>query len=126
LRETVTVNVGRLALDALAGIGELGSAQASGRLESAIRVYLGDRDLDRPGWMYPAFARGTEAADAAPLDLDVDENLWRSFVEEADRQGVEADRLAEQAAFYLAAEVDAGRIVLRMLEAAEAAEDKGA
>lgn len=76
--------------------------------------------------MYPAFARGTEAADAAPLDLDVDENLWRSFVEEADRQGVEADRLAEQAAFYLAAEVDAGRIVLRMLEAAEAAEDKGA
>ena len=119
LRQTVTVNLGKLALEALASVAELGSAEPSARLESAVTVYLGDRDRGRPGWRYPAFAGEVPARDEVRLDLEVDEELWRSFEEEADRQEVTVDRLAEQAAFYLAAEVDAGRIVLRMLDSDE-------
>jgi hypothetical protein len=125
LRQTVTVNVGKLALEALSSVEELGGSLPSARLESAIKVYLGDRDLGRPGWRYPDFVRGA-AGQQAQLELEIDDDLWRSFAEEADRQRVAADRLAEQAAFYLAAEVDAGRIAHRMLDGLEPSESSDA
>lgn len=119
MRQTVTVNVGKLALEALASVDELGAAEPSARLRSAVKVYLGDGQLNRPGWRYPDFTRDVEVGETVPLDVDIDDVLWRSFQEEAARQQVSTDRLAEQAAFYLAAEVDAGRIVLRMLDGIE-------
>lgn len=128
MKRTVTVNLSKLACDALARVDELGSAEASARLESAVRVYVRDRDLGRPGWRYPAFMRETEADGQVRLDLDVDGELWRSFEEEATQQEVSIDRLAEHAVLYLAAEIDAGRIVLRMLDQIESVEveDQGA
>ncbi|MEX2106642.1 MAG: hypothetical protein WD810_07060 [Solirubrobacterales bacterium] len=72
--------------------------------------------------------RETEADGQVRLDLDVDGELWRSFEEEATQQEVSIDRLAEHAVLYLAAEIDAGRIVLRMLDQIESVEveDQGA
>ncbi|HEX6781202.1 MAG TPA: hypothetical protein VF125_04140 [Solirubrobacterales bacterium] len=62
------------------------------------------------------------------VELDVADDLWLEFGEEAAGQGVTVDQLAEHAAFYFAAEVDAGRVTDRILddlEATEADRDEG-
>ncbi len=46
----------------------------------------------------------------------MDSELWREFEEEAERQGVSVEQLAEHAAFYFAAELDAGRVTQRILD----------
>ena len=43
-------------------------------------------------------------------------DLWKDFEGEATRQAVRVEQLAEHAAFYFAAEVDAGRITQRILD----------
>jgi len=127
LKRTATVTVSRLALDALARVEELGSADTSAKLDSAVKAYLKDRDLGRAGWSYPAFMREAEPGKGVVIELSVDDDLWRSFEAEAARQEVSVDRLAEQAVYYLAAEVEAGRIVLRMADQGVSAdgEDQG-
>jgi len=60
------------------------------------------------------------------VELDVADDLWLEFGEEAASQGVTVDQLAEHAAFYFAAEVDAGRVTNRILDDLEATEaDRG-
>jgi hypothetical protein len=49
------------------------------------------------------------------VEADVDAGLWREFGEEAASQGVTVEQLAEHAAFYVAAEADAGRATTRIL-----------
>jgi hypothetical protein len=88
-------------------------------MENALRCYLGDRDADRPAWPYPGFLRAAETQADKQVELDVEERLWRDFAAEASAQQVSADQLAEHAAFYIAAEVDAGRITQRILDGLE-------
>lgn len=115
----VTVELSRLAFDGLQGAGD---APAPVQLESALRCYLGDRDEGRPAWPYPGFLRGSEVPREKSIVLgDVD--LWREFEEEAESQGVMAEQLAEHAAFYFAAELDAGRITQRILDDLGTGED---
>jgi hypothetical protein len=105
------VHLGDLALTALASEGERGPETAlASRLVSVIRLYLNDRDPDRPGWPYPGFLPARGKIGEKRLELDVEEDLWRAFELEAGRQGVSVSQLASHAALYYAAELSSGRL----------------
>lgn len=112
----MTVVISQLACEALGGDEPNAALQAPVRMESALRCYLGDRGTGRPAWPYPGFLRGSETAEDERVEFEVEEDLWRGFEEEADAQAVSVDRLAEHAAFYFAAEANAGRLTERILE----------
>jgi hypothetical protein len=120
----VSLGLSELAYEALVGEGE--DRSLSVRMESALRCYLGDRGADRPAWPYPGFLRGSESQGDVQLELDVSDALWREFSEEAVRQEVTFEQLAEHAAFYFAAEVDAGRVTQRILDDLGSTESGGA
>jgi hypothetical protein len=111
-----TVALSRLALEALVGKGEIDSERAGARLAGAIRFYLGDRGSEQAAWPYPSFLRGSEVQEDLSIPFEVEEELWRLFAAEAATQDVSAQQLAEHAAFYLAAEIDAGRVTQRILD----------
>jgi hypothetical protein len=113
------VALSRTAVETLGGGGEGAAARAQSRLEGAVRLYLHDKGTDRPAWPYPDFLRDAEHADAMEVEFRVDSALWRSFRAVAREQDVSVDRLAEHAAFYFAAELDAGRITQRILDDSE-------
>jgi hypothetical protein len=105
--QRVTLALSQFAFEALPSSGV--DAGAPARIEGALRRYLEDKDASRPAWLYPAFLRGSETQRDVSIELEVDTDLWRIFGEEAARQGVTVEQLAEHAAFYLAAEIEAGR-----------------
>lgn len=117
VRRSVTVRLSRFACEAVAGEEGVGPDQIPVRVVRAIRCYLNDRGSDGLGWRYPGFFKhGRESSDGVALQLRIDEDLWRSLEEEAERQGVSAQQMVAHAAFYVAAEVNAGRITRRILE----------
>jgi hypothetical protein len=119
-RCVVTIALSELAFEALAS-GKT-SADTSLRMEHALLYYLGDRESDEAAWAYPAFLRGSETKREVEVELELKERLWRDFEAEAVRQGVTVEQLAEHAAFYFAAEVDAGRVTQRILDDLESEE----
>src|SRR5215212_5375983 len=114
----VTVCLSQLAYQAL--MGEVAESPLQVRMERALRFYLRDKGGSRPAWAFPGFLRGSEAAADVSVDFDVDEDLWNAFEEEAGAQGVAVGQLTEHAAFYFAAEGDAGRFTERILADLEA------
>lgn len=110
----MTVGLSELAYRALQGDSEV--ADPSLRMENALLCYLGDSDSDRPAWSYPAFLRGSETREDVRIEVEVDASLWGRFEEESVRQGVSVEQLAEHAAFYFEAEIDAGRVTQRILD----------
>ena len=123
-KSRVSVALSELAAGAL--LGEQREQSASRRLESALRCYLGDRDTDRPGWPSPGFVRGSEPQKDVEMEFEVPTDLWREFSEEANKQEVTLEQLVEHAAFYFAAELDAGRVTERILADLDADEPRGA
>jgi hypothetical protein len=115
-KRDVTVSLSRLAFDALMGDEADTGAEVAVRTESALRCYLGDRDTERPAWPYPDFLRGTETQGDLQVEFEVEEDLWRDFEAEASAQGISVEQLTEHAAFYFAAELNAGRVTERILE----------
>lgn len=116
--------VSRPAFEALAGAEEEPAReQVERRFQGAIRFYLGDRGSRRVAWPYPAFLRGSESAGEVPLTLELDAALADAFVAEASGQSVSLSQLAEHAAFYFAAELDAGRATQRILEGPDDPDD---
>lgn len=113
MKRSVTVSVGSLARQALAGES---AEQVSSRAERAIRAYLSDKETGRAGWTVPVFARSTEPAERAELKLSLDEDLWAALEIEAANQSVSVDRMVGHAILYWAAEVDAGLITQRIVE----------
>jgi len=112
-KRQVAVVLSRLAFEGLAGGADL---PVGATLEGALRCYLGDRGSERPAWPYPDFLRGSETEGETTIELELDAGLWREFEQEAERQGVSVEQLAEHAAFYFAAELDAGRVTQRILD----------
>jgi hypothetical protein len=110
----MTVELSRLAFEALTSGDPVTAAPE--RMEGALRCYLGDRSTDRPAWPYPGFLRNTERQADVEIELEVEEDLWQAFAEEAVQQEVTTEQLTEHAAFYFAAEMDAGRLTERILE----------
>jgi hypothetical protein len=119
-KRSVSLAVSQLAFEALAGGKRGDSAPAPTKVESAVRVYLSDRDAGQPAWPYPKFLQGSETQEDVGLELSVDPDLWLQFEAEAKKQGVSVQQLLEHAAFYFAAELSAGRITQRILDDLEA------
>jgi hypothetical protein len=119
-RRAIPAGLSQLAFDAVTG--GRGAEAAPGRLQSAVRCYLGDRGANQAAWPYPAFLRGSRPQVDVELELDVRDDLWHSFEAEAARQDISPQQLLEHAAFYFAAELDAGRITQRILDDLEATE----
>lgn len=122
VKRSVTIKLSQPAFESLLGEGKASSERTSRALESAARLYLRDRGTGRPAWPYPDFLRGSETQEDVALGLSIDDGFWRSFEEEAGEQDVSVQQLAEHAAFYLAAEIDAGRITQRILDDLESSE----
>jgi len=112
----VTVSLSRLAFDALMGEEGDTEAEVAVRTESALRCYLGDKETERPAWPYPGFLRGSETQGDLQVEFEVEDDLWHDFEEEASAQGISVEQLTEHAAFYFAAELNAGRVTERILE----------
>ena len=113
-KRSVTVTVSQFAFEALGGEQQRDSASA--KAESAVRVYLGDKETGQPTWPYPKFLGASETREGVGLELGVNPDLWLQFEAEAKKQRVSAQQLLEHAAFYFAAELDAGRITQRILD----------
>jgi hypothetical protein len=82
----------------------------------AVRYYLSDRDSERLAWRVPRLSRETGRQPALELELDLDPDTWPDLDEEAERQEVSVERLLTHAIIYFLADLDAGRVELRMLE----------
>jgi hypothetical protein len=115
-KRSVNVRLSQLAFEALAGEEPSGSPRAPVRTESAIRIYLNDKGSERPAWPYPGFLKGSDTREDVELDLQIYPDLWLQFEAEGERQGVSTQQLLEHAAFYFAAELNAGRITQRILD----------
>jgi hypothetical protein len=112
----VTVGLSQLAFEALMSAETSSAAEAAVRMENALRCYLADKGADRPAWPYPTFLRGAETQGDKWVEFDSEEYLWRDFEAEASAQAISVEQLAEHAAFYFAAEANAGRLTQRILE----------
>jgi hypothetical protein len=118
VKRSVSFHLGSLALQALAGEKEekeVGGPMPS-RVVRAIRCYLNDKGSGSPSWRYPSFLAEQERdGGGGEMRVSIDEGLWHSLEREAVSQGISPQRMVEHAAFYFAAEVDAGRITQRIL-----------
>jgi hypothetical protein len=121
-KRVVAVRLSQLAFEAMTAEEPSGSPRAPVRAESAIRIYLSDKGSDTPAWPYPGFLRGSETQEDVGFELQVDPDLWLRFEAEAEKQSVSAPQLLEHAAFYFAAELNAGRITQRILDDLESTE----
>ena len=116
MKRSVTVSLGRLASQAIGGGESDGHSQTSSHAARAIRCYLSARGSGAAGWPYPSFLDERRGGEGIRLELRIEEGLWRSLEEEAERQGVDVSKMLEHAVLYFAAEVDAGRFAERILD----------
>jgi hypothetical protein len=121
LKRAVTVSLGRLASQAIGWEEKRAKGHASAGAAQAIRCYLNDRGRAGAGWSYPSFLDQRPSGEDIELKLSIDEMLWRSLEEEAERQRVSATQMLEHAVLYFAAEVDGGRAAERILDDLESA-----
>jgi hypothetical protein len=112
----VSVRLGAFASKALAVEAMNGGKPSSVSVERAIHCYLNARETPGPGWSFPAFLRGREPLEAVELQLELEEDLWKSLEDEAGRQGVSVQQMLDHAVLYFAAEVNAGRVTERILD----------
>lgn len=123
-KRLVSLRLSQLAFEALAGEEPSGSPRAPVRTESAVRIYLSDKGSERPAWPYPGFLKGSDTQEDVELELQINPDLWLQFEAEAARQSVSTQQLLEHAAFYFAAELNAGRITQRILDDLESTDPK--
>lgn len=122
-----TIRLSKFAFEAVAGDEEVEPKHVPARMRRAVRLYLNDRDSGRPGWPFPPFLRDQEAAGDLVLELNIDEELWSSLEQEAERQEVSMPQMVEHVALYFAAEVNSGRAAARILDGLDyAAEEEPA
>jgi hypothetical protein len=116
VKRAVTVHLGRLASQAIGVREKNGNGHASSSAAKAIRCYLGAKQSRTSGWSYPSFLDRRRADEDVELQLDLDDELWKSLEREAENQKISAEQMLEHAVLYFAAEGDAGRIAERILE----------
>lgn len=95
-----------------------------GILRQAALYYLAERASDRMSRRVPRFAR-EQPPEAARLELKVtlDEPDWLALEDEAREQHVSLERLLVHALLLLLADLDSGRVAVRILEDED--EDEG-
>jgi hypothetical protein len=81
----------------------------------AAEHYVAEGGSQRMSRRLPRFQREPAAA-AAPVEIDLEPEVWQALQEEAERQGVPVERILEHAALLLVADLDSGRAASRILE----------
>lgn len=114
MRRTVAVAVGNFGLESLGGAFTQDSAKLARSLIQAIRYYLADQGSERAGWTYPGFRRDDWSGTTVEVKIEIEDGIWATFSQEADRQGVTTDQLLQHAVLYFAADRDGGRLAQRI------------
>jgi hypothetical protein len=84
-------------------------------LGRAAEYYVSERGSERVTQRLPRFRR-EPAAPRAPVEIDLEPEVWEALQKEARRQGVPVERVLEHAALRLVADLDSGRVASRILE----------
>jgi hypothetical protein len=123
MTKSVRLYLDRFGQDALARFARRRRDSKGSVLRTATLYYLADEGARRPAWRVPRFLRPRAEARSAALELDLDDETWSALSEEADRQGVDPERLAEHAVLYFLADLDSGRLAGRLDNAVNPEED---
>lgn len=117
MRRTVPIAMGDFGQATLpSSIGVNGSGLAS-LVREAVYYYLNDSGSGRRGWRYPHLHEdATVAEETIDVPLEIEGPIWASFEQEAERQGVEAERLLRYALQYYYADLDSGRVTERIVD----------
>lgn len=114
---TVRVALGDSWLEALSPTTAEGTIDAAVAVRQAVYYYLSDARSGRAGWAYPRLRRDVEVAGPAiEVAVVVDEDSWRAFGREAERQHVSVEDLLRHALLYFAADLDSGRVAKRVVD----------
>jgi predicted transcriptional regulator len=110
---SVTLHIDQFLQEALDGYAKERRGSASSVVRMAALYWLADRDSARPSWRVPRFRREPGVSGDA-VRVGVDDDTWRALEEEAVRQGVDPEVLAEHALLYFLADLDSGRVASRL------------
>ncbi len=115
VKHSMSVSLGVFARKALVEEETRDETSISASVVRAVRCYLNDKGLARPGWRFPSFLRDRGPSQEVELELSIDDDLWESLKDEAKSQGVSMRQMLEHAVLYFAAELNAGRVTQRIL-----------
>jgi hypothetical protein len=105
----LTLRLGPFEREALDRYGNSQRVTAVQVIRTAVLYYLRERDSDRLEWRMPELARA-QPGGATAVEVEVEEETWRSLVEEAAAQSTDSETLARHALLFFLADVDSGRI----------------
>jgi hypothetical protein len=105
----LTLRLGPFEREALDRYGDSQRVTAVQVIRTAVLYYLRERDSDRLEWRMPELARA-QPGGATAVEVEVEEETWRSLVEEAAAQSTDSETLARHALLFFLADVDSGRI----------------
>jgi hypothetical protein len=112
----------------LGGFGRAALSQQAARqrvsldrlLGEAVLYYTADLPSGRPAARLPELLRGDKRAERArwrvtDVALELDQTTWRVLEEESRGRQLPLERLIEYAAFYYLADIESGRLALRLI-----------
>ena len=106
---SVTLTFDRFGCDCLAAESAVAGRCCSEVLRAAALHYLAELNTGRLATRVPSFARGKPTAPELEVGLELDPAVLERLSLEAERQGLEVERLLAHAALLYVAEVGAGR-----------------
>jgi hypothetical protein len=109
----LTLRLGPFEREALDRYGNSQRVTAVQVIRTAVLYYLRERDSDRLEWRMPELARA-QPGGATAVEVEVEEETWRSLVEEAAAQSTDSETLARHALLFFLADVDSGRIASKL------------
>jgi hypothetical protein len=109
----LTLRLGPFEREALDRYGNSQRVTAVQVIRTAVLYYLRERDSDRLEWRMPELARA-QPGGATAVEVEVEEETWRSLVEEAAAQSTDSETLARHALLFFLADVDSGRIARKL------------
>jgi predicted transcriptional regulator len=109
----LTLHLDEFLRGALDGYARERHDSPSSIVRMAALYWLADRDSGRTAWRAPRFRRDAGLSGES-MRVGVDDETWQALEEEALRQGVDAELLAEHALLYFLADLDSGRVGSRL------------
>jgi hypothetical protein len=90
-------------------------------ITQAVLYYLALRSNERAATRIPSFTRSEAPADATmTVELALDESDWSALEQDATKQRLRIERLVEHVALLFLADIDAGRVAVRVVDEGQA------
>ena len=115
----VVLDLGEFARTALDRVASRDGGSRSAVVRTAWRYYLAESDSQRSGWPFPPYSPSEQPAEdpASAVAVRLDDETWRSLVEQARRQNATPAALAEHAMLLYLADIESGRVGTRLRDA---------